>query len=402
MSLRAVCILGIAAGLFPAGVLAAEATGQAPATAPATSTAPAGSQPFVDSVAVTVDGHEIMESQVNSLFDQVMGSRLRSRNASEEQVAAMRDRWRSQVIDSLIADQVLEEAFKEAGITCTPEELSAQFERMLERMLKTRNWTREQFAEVIQKQEGLNLEQFRQKVLGQSGFRHAVMLEKYVRARHPGDLAVDDAKIAEFYQANKTRRFMKDPGEARASHILISTQNAKTDEEKAAARKKAEEVLEAARKPDADFAALAAKHSDCPSKEKGGDLGGFPRYERMVEPFAAAAFALEPGQISDIVETRFGYHIIKLAEKRMPQESSLEEVRDQIQAELEERAVQDRGRRLTQELKEKASIVYPPGKEPQAATMPARAANEPPGGAATRPVSRRVTRPAPAASAPAG
>ncbi len=395
MSLRAACILVVAAGLFPAGVLAAEATGQAPATAPATSTAPPGSQPFVDSVAVTVNGHEIMESEINSLFEQVMGSRLRSRNTSEEQIDAMRARWRGQVIDSLIADEVLEEEFDKAGISCTPEELSGQFDRMLEKMLKSRNWTREQFTEMIKQQEGLSLEQFREKVLGQSGFRHAVMLEKYVRARHPEDLVVDDAKIAEFYEANKTRRFMKDPGEARASHILISTQNAAGDEEKAAARRKAEEILEAARKPDADFAALAKEHSDCPSKENGGDLGGFPRYGRMVEPFAEVAFALEPGQISDIVETRFGYHIIKLAEKRMPQESSLEEVKDQIRSELEEKAVQDRGRRLTQELKEKASIVYPPGKEP-------KAQDKPPGRAVMEPSGDAASRPAPASTAPRG
>lgn len=83
----------------------------------------------------------------------------------------------------------------------------------------------------------------------------------------------------------------------RASHILVKT------------REKAEEILEEL-KMGADFAKLAREHSECPSKKRGGDLGRFTR-GKMVKSFERAAFALKTGQISDVVQTQFGYHIIR-------------------------------------------------------------------------------------------
>lgn len=83
----------------------------------------------------------------------------------------------------------------------------------------------------------------------------------------------------------------------RASHILVKT------------REKAEEILEEL-KMGADFAKLAREHSECPSKKRGGDLGRFSR-GKMVKSFERAVFALKKSQISDIVQTQFGYHIIR-------------------------------------------------------------------------------------------
>lgn len=83
----------------------------------------------------------------------------------------------------------------------------------------------------------------------------------------------------------------------RASHILVKT------------REKAEEILEEL-KMGADFVKLAREHSECPSKKRGGDLGRFNK-GKMVKSFERAAFALKKGQISDVVQTQFGYHIIR-------------------------------------------------------------------------------------------
>ena len=79
-----------------------------------------------------------------------------------------------------------------------------------------------------------------------------------------------------------------------------------------------------------DFAALATEVSEGPSAPQGGDLGFFSR-QQMVAPFADAAFALEVGQISEVVETRFGYHVIKVEEKRPASTMSLEEVRQPLE-----------------------------------------------------------------------
>lgn len=101
-----------------------------------------------------------------------------------------------------------------------------------------------------------------------------------------------------------------------ASHILVAYKNARgaastVTRTKDVAKKRAEEALKKAKASGADFAALAKKYSDDPgSGPRGGDLGSFPR-KAMVQPFAEAAFALKPGEVSAIVETDFGFHVIK-------------------------------------------------------------------------------------------
>ena len=120
------------------------------------------------------------------------------------------------------------------------------------------------------------------------------------------------------------------PEQVRASHILISTKpidpNADPNQAKAQAKDKAEELLKKV-KDGADFAALAKENSDCPSNAQGGDLGLFPRGQ-MVKPFEDAAFALKVGEISDLVETQFGYHIIKVTEHQDPNQITFREGQD--------------------------------------------------------------------------
>jgi parvulin-like peptidyl-prolyl isomerase len=104
-----------------------------------------------------------------------------------------------------------------------------------------------------------------------------------------------------------------EPKEIAASHILISYKGADRSDakrSKAEAKKLAEKVLKEAKANGADFAALAKKYSDGPSKTKGGDLGTFNR-GKMAKPFEDAAFKLKVDQVSDVVETSFGFHIIK-------------------------------------------------------------------------------------------
>jgi peptidyl-prolyl cis-trans isomerase C len=102
------------------------------------------------------------------------------------------------------------------------------------------------------------------------------------------------------------------PGTVRASHILISYAGTSVEtatRTKEEAHKLAEDLLARLNKGES-FEELAATYSDCPSAEAGGDLGFFGK-GRMVKPFEDAAFGLKPGQVSGIVETQFGYHIIK-------------------------------------------------------------------------------------------
>ncbi len=122
--------------------------------------------------------------------------------------------------------------------------------------------------------------------------------------------------------------------ERRASHILIQASADAPEAEQKAARAKIESILQQVRKNPADFAKLAKEHSQDPgSGPKGGDLGFFPR-GAMVKPFEEAAFSLKENQVSGVVRTEFGFHVIRLTGIKPGKVRSLEEARDSIAAEL--------------------------------------------------------------------
>jgi peptidyl-prolyl cis-trans isomerase D len=145
------------------------------------------------------------------------------------------------------------------------------------------------------------------------------------------------------------------PEQVRASHILLKTEG----KDEAAVKAKAEALLAEA-KAGADFADLARKNSEDDSNAKnGGDLDYFGR-GRMVPEFDTAAFAMEPGQISDLVKTQFGYHIIKLTDKKPGTTRPLDEVRqqltDQVQSERAQAMATDLAQRLEAQIKKPADL----------------------------------------------
>lgn len=137
-------------------------------------------------------------------------------------------------------------------------------------------------------------------------------------------IVVTEEDMKSYYNVNKEA--YKIPETVRARHILVKAPKDATEAEKAESSKKAEEILKRI-KAGEDFAGLATEFSDDKgSKGKGGDLGFFPR-GRMAKPFEDAAFSLKPGEVSDIVETKFGYHIIKLEDIKEAKLRSFEDVK---------------------------------------------------------------------------
>lgn len=144
-------------------------------------------------------------------------------------------------------------------------------------------------------------------------------------------IKVDDEEVKKFYTENASK--FQGNEQRRASHILIGFGVNATAEQKQAAKAKAEGLLAAIKKNPKSFEELAVKNSQDPgSAAKGGDLGSFGR-GAMVKPFEEAAFAMNVGQISDLVESEFGYHIIKVTEVS-GQSSNFESLKPQIKGEL--------------------------------------------------------------------
>jgi peptidyl-prolyl cis-trans isomerase D len=142
------------------------------------------------------------------------------------------------------------------------------------------------------------------------------------------DVRVPSREVERFY--NNNIETFSTPEQVRASHILFKTEG----KDEKAVRAVAEKVLADAKKPNADFAALARKFSeDEPTAKQGGDLDYFAR-GRMVPQFDEVAFALAPGSMSDLVTTSFGLHIIKVVDKKAATTQALDQVRAQITGQL--------------------------------------------------------------------
>ncbi|MBW1829823.1 MAG: SurA N-terminal domain-containing protein [Deltaproteobacteria bacterium] len=141
-----------------------------------------------------------------------------------------------------------------------------------------------------------------------------------------GDIEISEPKILSYYEYNADT--FSEPKKVRARHILFKLDEKALEEKEKQVREKAESVLNEAQEGK-DFAELAKKYSEGPTKTKGGDLGYFSSGQ-MVKPFEAAAFDMKPGEISELVRSQFGYHIIKVEDVKEASTKPLDEVRTQI------------------------------------------------------------------------
>jgi len=298
-----------------------------------------------------------MQSEVDGAFEARMGGRMPPEDVSPEEVARMNAEYRSRLLGLLIDNWLLDKAAEEAGITVSEQELKAQMERELQGMLSVYGMTAEEFDAQRRAATGQSLEELKKERLANPDYKQYILHSRLIEKKFPDDTKVGDEKVEQNYKENLDTLFRK-PEMVKASHILVGVDAKAAAEQKAEARKKAETVLAEVRKPDADFAALAKQNSTCPSKERGGDLGFFPRQGQMVEPFAAAAFALQVGQISDVVETPFGYHIIKVTERKEAVSTPLEKVKEAIRDQLTFQAINAVRNRYIVELRKGAKVEY--------------------------------------------
>ncbi|MCG8564405.1 MAG: SurA N-terminal domain-containing protein [Desulfobacterales bacterium] len=160
---------------------------------------------------------------------------------------------------------------------------------------------------------------------------------KFSAKDYADKVAVTDAQVSDYYQQNIET--YKTPEKVEARHILIRVEEDAADDAVEAARKKALDVYEKAAKGE-DFAELAKKYSQGPSKDSGGYLGSFAR-NTMVKPFADKAFAMKAGEISKPVRTQFGWHLIKVEARFAASVATLAEVKERIRKELASEEMQN-------------------------------------------------------------
>ncbi len=165
-------------------------------------------------------------------------------------------------------------------------------------------------------------------------------------------ISILDDEVHGYYESNPEQ--FEAPEQVRARHILVKVEPGADEAVRGEARAKIDTILEEAR-GGADFAGLATKHSEGPSGPKGGDLGFFSKGQ-MVKPFADVAFALKPGEISGVVQTVYGYHIIMVEERKEPEVITEESVREQIRQYLYSGKVREAVQKRVNVLREKGTV----------------------------------------------
>jgi peptidyl-prolyl cis-trans isomerase C len=313
-----------------------------------------------DNIAVTIDGVDIPESEIARLvkpqLEMIAKQSAQLPPTFAEQYAKQ---LREKVLEQTIRRHLLDEKVKEANIVITDEEVMSKITEI-----------------AAAQREPLSLEEFKKTMeqYGQSfdnvkaDVRSGLARNHFMEAQWAGKINVTEEEARKYYDENSKQ--FEQPEQVRTSHILIKPEfidpnvnpNADPNEAKAKARTKTEDLLKQL-KDGADFAELAKSHSTCPSAPQGGDLGFFPRGE-TTPAFEKTAFELEIGQISEIVETEYGYHIIKVSDHKEPSTTAFDQAKDDIIKQLTQKKQSELAEEYIESLKAKANIVYPPGKEP--------------------------------------
>jgi peptidyl-prolyl cis-trans isomerase C len=265
-------------------------------------------------VLARVNGEAVNKTE----FDRAV-SALEARNGGPVP-AEQRDRVLREVLDQLVSYRLLVQESRTRKIAAADTEVDA---RMKE--IQAQFPTEDAFKQMLTSRK-TTLDQVR------SDIRQDITVQKLIETAIADKVAVKPEQVTDFYAKNPDQ--FKQPERVRASHILIMVPKDADAAAKTAARTKAADILKDV-KAGKDFAALAKQHSQDPgSAQNGGDLGFFQQGQ-MVGPFNEVAFKLAPGQVSDLVETEFGFHIIKVAEKQVARAIPLDEVRPRLEQYLE-------------------------------------------------------------------
>ncbi|MDH3763718.1 MAG: peptidylprolyl isomerase [Gammaproteobacteria bacterium] len=269
-------------------------------------------------VAATVNGTEILERKLQTAVNNYM--REQGSDVGAIRLPENFQQVRSKVLDVLIGQELLWQAASRDKTIADDAEVDLAFERF-----------QAQFEDETDLEINLQNGGYTQKTYYED-LRRRLSAQKWIDKFVTNGLEVSADEIHTFYVDNG-EKFSR-PEAIRARHILIKLESGASDEARENARSLLTDIGQEI-KDGADFAALAKQKSQGPSAPRGGDLGYFGRGQ-MVAPFEAAAFALEPGQVSEIVETRFGLHLIQLVDRKPALRVEEKDVREKIRAYLME------------------------------------------------------------------
>ncbi|HKY33387.1 MAG TPA: peptidylprolyl isomerase [Candidatus Polarisedimenticolia bacterium] len=312
----------------PEGPVAAEGAPAAPQASATTAEADRGP------VVARVNGTPIYQTDLDGAVENYLRSNGVAAASDDQKTQA-----RQVVLDGLIGSELLYQKARESRTEVAPAEVTQAIEQ-------TRNGMGQAAYEeelARRRMDGDDIEQL---------VRQNITVQKFIRETIVDQVNVGEAEVRQFYEEHKAQ--MQLPPRVQASHILVKTSPEDPPEKKAEARKRIDAALGRV-KAGEDFAAVAREVSEDNSAPQGGALGAIQRGQ-TVPPFEEAAFRLGVGDVSDVVESQFGYHVIKVTGKVDASTATLDEARDQIQQFLKQRKAQEAIERMVQELRAAAKV----------------------------------------------
>jgi peptidyl-prolyl cis-trans isomerase C len=301
--------------------------------------------PAVDpnAVAITVNGVKVTEGQIEMLLAPRM--KQMAGRVPAEMMGQYKQQMRRQALEQMIIETILTQKEKEKNITAGEEELKTQ----IDKQVAQQNLNLDEFKALL-KSYGVEYSQF------EDNMRKRMMFEKLMEMEFADKIKSPTQEQIKAYYDENLQQFTQ-PEKIHAKHILITPADGNDpNAAKLQAKAKAQEILKKVKKGD-EFEQLAKDNSACPSGKEGGDLGDQPK-GTFVPEFEKAIDALKPGQVSDVVETQFGYHIIKLIDRTDANTISLEQAKNQITETLKERQKEQIVRDYIQKIKAEADIEF--------------------------------------------
>lgn len=306
---------------------------------PGAETAPAGGETakVVDEGPIaTVNGVVIARDEFDKKFEKMTRAFTKR---GKDIPAGLAARYRESILKQLVDKELLNQRIASEKVEVAADALDKEFEDYKKMFRTDENFDR------YLKSSDITIEQIKDNI------RHNLAVQALLEKR--GDLDVTAEDVTAYFEENKKRYEVKE--QVRASHILFKV-NPKDDKAAdEAAKKKATEVYALAKKPGADFEALAKEHSEGPTAPRGGDLSFFTR-GRMVPEFEEKAFAMKAGEISEPIKTQFGWHIIQVTEKKEGRQRPFDEVQESIEKLLRNKKSRRAKADLLKALKSEAKV----------------------------------------------
>lgn len=298
--------------------------------------APANSEAFkqLPDVVAKVNGVDLLKSDLEKIYAMLSAQAKMSGEAkSDKEVIEV-------ALGELLNMEVLKQESASRNIVPSSEDIEKEMKTILA------NFPDEAAFEATLKDKGLTIEEVKKGITDQISVQK--MLEKEVESK----VSISAAEIKKFYADNPD--YFKTKDSVKASHILIKAEENADEKTVAEARKKIDAIL-AELKKGGDFAKIAQEKSEGPSGPKGGDLGYFGKGQ-MVKPFEEAVYKLKVGEVSDVVKTQFGFHVIKLVDIKKAGATPLSEVEESIKMFLKRQKGEEVFREFVAKLRSSASI----------------------------------------------